>query len=156
MKVNLEFVENYCIKFLKDNYNLELIVPVKFNGRLITTLGAFVHKSKPLNPLYIEFNKKFVENAKLDDIISIIKHECIHYAMYMLNKPFYDGDKEFEEELTKHAASSTDQIQFYVERNVRVYKCKCREHIHLAIICPSVCNRCSKPLIYQGIRKQLA
>ncbi|MED1863271.1 SprT-like domain-containing protein [Fictibacillus nanhaiensis] len=128
-----------------------------FNGSLITTLGVFIHISDTLTPSRIEFNKKFIENGKYKDIISVIKHECIHYAMYMLGRPFKDWDKEFEKELQLHdAAPNTQDIDYYVERNVRVYKCKCREHIQFAIISPSVCTKCNYRLIYQGTRKQLA
>lgn len=143
-------IENFCKMFLKEQYDLMLVIPVKINSRLSSTLGVFFHGKGRNKPNRIEFNKKFMENGSTDDIIQVIVHECVHYALYMLDKPYNDGDSYFEEELIRHRAASTNKIEFSIERNVRVYKCKCTEHVFLSTIRPSTCTKCNSGLDYVG------
>lgn len=147
-------IENFCKAFLKENYDLMLGIPVKINPRLFSTLGSFIHGRGRNKPVELEFNKKFIDGGEIEDIIQVIKHECIHYALYLLDKPFLDGERYFEEELIKHGVPSTEIIHFSIERNVRVYKCKCTEHVFLSTIRPSTCLKCNSGLDYVGQRKQ--
>lgn len=156
MKMSQQEIEKYCREFLKDNYNLELSIPVKINPRLSSTLGRFVHYDGWGSPLHLEFSKKFLTSGKDKDIIDVLRHECIHYALYVLKKPFIDGEKYFEDELIKHGVPSTDVINFLTERYVRVYSCKCKEHVFLQTIAARYCLKCDSDLVYVGRRKQLA
>lgn len=153
--MNQSEIESYCKRFLKDNYNLDLAIPVVINSRLTSTLGVFIHSKIPMTPLRLEFSKKYLEYADLSDIIKLIKHECIHYALYMQNKPYKDGDAYFESELIKHGSNTTETVTFMIERNVRVYACKCHEHIYLSTITPKMCTACNTRLSYVGRRREL-
>lgn len=148
-------VEKYCKAFLKEQYNIDLYIPVKFNSRLTRTLGVFYYNAEKKTPSRLEFSKKFMENGKKEDIIKVIKHECIHFALFMLGKPFKDGDPYFESEIIKHDSIETDAVIFSIERNVRVYLCGCREHVFLSLISSKICTRCRQPLVYSEKRKQL-
>lgn len=148
-------IENYCKSFLKENYNLELDISVNVNSRMINTLGAFDYNGKTNTPIKLEFSKKFFENGIYSDKINVIKHECIHYALFILGKPYSDGDPYFESEIKKHNSCSTHTITFKTERNVRVYSCECQEHVFMQIISAKVCTRCNRRLYYIGRRKQL-
>lgn len=153
--MNQSEVESYCKSFLKDNYNLELTIPIKINSRLTSSLGRFIHTSKSRKPLRLEFSKKFLESGNPSDILKVIKHECIHLSLCVQNKPFDDGDEYFEAELIKHDSVATDVIRFKTERNVRVYECECAEHVFLQTIRPSRCNSCKARLTYVCRRKEL-
>lgn len=153
--MNQSEIESYCKSFLKDSYNLELAIPVIINSRLRSTLGQFVHTIKPLTPLSLEFSKKYLEYADRKDIIKLIKHECIHYSLYMQNKPHRDGDAYFESELIKHDSNATETVTFMTERNVRVYACKCKEHVFLSTITAKMCTVCKARLTYVCRRKEL-
>lgn len=148
-------IENFCKMFLKEQYDIMLVIPVAINPRLSSTLGVFIHGKGRNKPNRIEFNKKFIECGNMDDIIQVIIHECVHYALYMLDKPYEDGDSYFEEELIKHGVANTNEIEFRIERNVRVYKCKCTEHVFLSTIRPSTCTKCNSGLVYIERRKEV-
>lgn len=94
-------------KFLKDNYNLHLHIPIKRNNRLRTTYGRFV-MNKQMTPLRIEISGITLTYGHQDVIIGVLKHECIHYALHTLGKVSKDGDPYFESELKKHGAPSTN------------------------------------------------
>ena len=155
MGMTLKEIEVYCREFLKENYGLKLTIPVRLNSRLFSTFGCFVHGDGWDRPIRLEFNKKFITKGEREDIIKVIIHECVHYALYMHRKPFYDCDKYFEDELIKHGAPSDEHIDFKIERNVRVYTCKCKEHIFLQLIYPKRCLRCKTDLKYVGKRREL-
>lgn len=159
MKMSSDEIELYTRRFLKDNYNLELAIPVAINSRLTTTLGQFVHTRNKhtgeRKPVRLEFSKKFLENGKLEDILSTIRHESIHLALFILDKPYKDGMPLFESELKKHGANSTGTTELLIERNVRVYKCNCDEFVFLRTITPKICVSCRGKLQYAGRRKQL-
>lgn len=156
MKMSHAEIESYAKRFLKDNYNLKLTIPITINSRLSSTLAALVLMGKS-NPklIRIEFSKKYLIHGELDDIISTIKYESIHYALFTLGKPYKDGTTLFESELVKHGSNSTETSDLSYERNVRVYRCNCNEHIFLRTITSKYCTRCNADLRYVGRRKQL-
>jgi len=122
IKFKLEMV---AIKFLKENYDLKLEVPIVLNGRLKSKFGRFIHaphNSKNRISYSIEISKNYIEYQTWENVISTLKHELIHYALYELGKPYRDGEKIFESELAKHGSHSTGTLEFKGEMNI--YKCK--------------------------------
>lgn len=154
--MSLVEIEDFCRDFLFDSYGLSLSIPVCINPRLSKALGWFIHNDKTHTPIKIEISKKFLNGGNLDDIKSVLKHECIHYALYVNRKPFLDGDPYFENELLKYNACSTDTIDFKIKRNVRVYSCECQEHIFKALISRKYrCLKCKKYLEYKEAREEM-
>ena len=150
MEWGLEQIKGYARDFLKERYSLPLMVPVKINGRLQTTLGQVKMLDKD-TPLAIEISRKLIQKGKDEDIEGVIKHECIHYAMITLNRPSFDGDKEFELELVKQGAPATNTIKFPIERKVNVFECECQEHIMIRKrIGGFKCIKCNEYLRYKG------
>lgn len=97
-QTELEAVAN---EFLEENFNLGLYVPLEINNRLTSTLGrvtieVFRH-TKEVKPVRVSLSGKLVKYASREHVIDILKHECIHYALVMLNKPYNDNDSEFIE-----------------------------------------------------------
>lgn len=105
----LKDIEVYAKNFLKEEFDMDLKIPVEMNGRLKNVFGRFMHYNYPNRngSIKIEFSKDFVAYHPIEEIISTIKHECVHYALYELGKPYKDGDKYFEDYLKKVGADST-------------------------------------------------
>lgn len=95
--------------FLQEHYRLYLDIPIMRNNRLRTTQGRYVTKWDK-TPMRIEISGQTLEYGTYDAILGIIKHECIHYALHQLGKPYKDGTALFESELKKHGAPSTKTI----------------------------------------------
>ncbi|EPC8411117.1 sprT domain-containing protein [Bacillus cereus] len=122
IKFKLEMV---AIKFLKENYDMRLGIPIVLNGRIKRTFGRFIHaphNAKNRVSHRIEMSKNYIEHQTWENVISTLKHELIHYALYELGKPYRDGEELFESELAKHGSHSSGTLIFKGELNV--YKCK--------------------------------
>lgn len=102
-------LEDMCREFLIKEYGVSLTIPVKINNRLSRTLGRFVISAGGINNR-IEFAGRLLKYGTDKQVISVLKHECIHYALYELKRDFKDGQKDFENELIKHNSDSTNMI----------------------------------------------
>ena len=151
-------ITQYAKEFLKKAYNWDLDIPVIINSRLSRALGRYVH-SRLGQPLRIELSKKFLINGNLSDIHSTIKHECIHYVLHQMGKPYRDGMPLFESELAKHGSNSTGTVKLTMERNFNIYKCGCNEHKFKRALSNGgryhSCKKCKESLVYQGKRKMV-
>lgn len=99
---------SYANKFLQENYQMGMGIPLKINGRLKTVQGRFIsRRGQKFTPLRIELSKDLVEKASQEAILDTLRHELIHYALYMKGLPYKDGQSCFENELRKHNTSST-------------------------------------------------
>lgn len=130
---NIYQLKQYANKFLKDTYGMELIVPLTLNGRMKTTCGWFKHRKfrdgRKGEPLCIELNKFFVENNDSEIVLSVLKHELIHYVLYMQGKPHTDGHPVFENELRKQNAVSQSTISKYTieSKPTKLHYYRCEE-----------------------------
>lgn len=125
-------LERYADKFLAENYGMKLLVPLKLNGRLRTTCGRFVYTqyrngSKPSVPKVVDLNKFFVKNNEPTVVLDVLRHELIHYALFMQGKPHSDGHHVFENELKRLGVVSQRTIDKYnitsKPVNVSIYQC---------------------------------
>lgn len=101
--------------FLKENYNVTLHVPIKRNNRLRSTYGRFILRNNKAH--CIDLAGVLLDYGTEEVIINILKHECIHYALFMKQQPYRDGSSVFESELKKHGAPKTRKLlvgKFYV------------------------------------------
>lgn len=123
-------LEKYAEKFLKDNYNMEMEVPLELNARMSKTLGWFRYirySDGSKTPSRIQLNKYFVENNDPVTVVDVLRHELVHYACFMLGKPFGDGDAYFENELKRLGVVSQDTIDKYEikskPKSIVTYEC---------------------------------
>jgi SprT-like protein len=105
-------IENTARRFLKEAYGFELAIPVKVNGRMKSKHGCFWSKRGRKESVRIDIAKVYIENQDWETIYSTIKHECIHYVCYEMDKPYNDGDDYFESELKKHGSHSTRTVPY--------------------------------------------
>jgi SprT-like protein len=127
MELTMYQLQSYAKKFLKDNYNLDLVVPLQLNGRLNTTCGRFVSRryyDGRTEPKVVELNKTFAQNNEPTVVLDVLRHELVHYALFMLNKPNSDGHPVFENELRRLGVVSQNTInQYQIASKKQVYAC---------------------------------
>jgi SprT-like protein len=75
----------------------------------------------------VELNKFFVENNDPATVLDVLRHELVHYALFMQGKPNADGHPVFERELKRLGIVSQTTINKYAIQskpiNMQVYKC---------------------------------
>lgn len=117
----------YANKFLKDNYGMELTVPLELNSRLKTTCGRFISRryyNGHKEPKIVELNKTFVEHNEPTIVLDVLRHELVHYALFMLDKPHKDGHPVFENELKRLGIVSQGTIdQYKIASKMQIYAC---------------------------------
>lgn len=111
-------------KFLMENYNTELMIPIEFNTRLKRVFGRMCYKKKngQYIPEKIEMSVDFMQTHPKEHIIDILKHELVHYVLCEKQLPFNDGDKVFEDELKRLGVSRTHTYHYLGD--VHHYECK--------------------------------
>lgn len=103
--MNVEQLTKHAEDFLRERYEMELGVPVVINNRLRTTMGAFMRING--EPNCIEIAGCVIKYGADEAILDLLRHELIHYALYMKGEPYSDGHPHFERELEKHGVKST-------------------------------------------------
>ena len=119
-------LERVADDFLKENFNLTLDIPIRISNRMTSMHGKFV---QTVNRVTGETkSKEIVISSDLYNyhgyfkMIDTLKHECIHYALYTLGKPYSDGETYFENTLKKHGVSSTGTTAY--KGKAHLYTCK--------------------------------
>lgn len=121
-EITIEELTQLAEDFLRENYSMALEIPIKRNNRLRTTMGRFSRYGDDSN-MKIELAGFMFEYAAKEIVIDTLYHELVHYALYTLKEPHYDGHPHFEAELKRLGVSSTESnvVGAYV-----IYKCcKC-------------------------------
>ncbi|HLQ96685.1 MAG TPA: SprT-like domain-containing protein [Pseudogracilibacillus sp.] len=107
--MHMETLEKFAAHFLQEHYHISLSIPVERNNRLKSTHGRFVMKNN--RPQKIELAGHLLNYGAVDYIYGVLKHECIHYALFVLGKGHMDGDPVFEAELKKYHAPMTRTLK---------------------------------------------
>src|SRR5690625_4860603 len=95
-KYTVEWLEAEATKFLKETFGMKLLIPIVISGRMKRTFGLFRYYRHTKQPVDIRISKNLLENYNEEDILGTLKHECVHYALFMMGKPHRDGDFWFE------------------------------------------------------------
>lgn len=111
----IQNIEDFSIKFMKDNFDIDFNIPIIIDGRMERKLGTFFYRYDPFNeirkPVKIKLNKSFVLNALIMDsfyiVEDVLKHELCHYGLFVKGLPHKDGDEIFEKMLLKTKAPSS-------------------------------------------------
>jgi len=106
--------------FLRENYDMELGIPILRNNRLRTVMGRFIETYEGAADR-IEIAGFMFEYGVREIIIDTLYHECIHYALFERGEPNDDGHPHFEEELRRFGVGSTgtNNVGLYV-----IYSCQ--------------------------------
>lgn len=120
-------------KFLKGVFFMDLDIPLQLNGRLTKANGRFVYREFASGPRKgqkvassIQINTRYLQLALLDgergwdNVVSTLKHELTHYALFEQGKDFNDGDATFEMELKLRGIHSSGTMGYnlvYTDKN---------------------------------------
>lgn len=132
-KLENEMTEKLTVfanKFLKKYFDVELYAKICFNNSLKQTNGRTIISStlskNDWNKIELSgelLNLSSLDPKKYDYLYDILRHELVHYALYILNKDYNDGSKDFENTLHKLnicSSGSTDYKKF--KNSVREYR----------------------------------
>src|SRR5690625_1365459 len=123
MEKELKKLTEYAKDFLLKNYGLGFEIPIKVNNRLRRAVARYRYFRSTGEPLSIELSGRLMEYGTKHFKLSILRHELIHYAMHSLNRPYNDGHPEFEKELRRHEAPSTNQTRVGVSYLIKCGEC---------------------------------
>jgi SprT-like protein len=156
----------YSNKFLKDNYGLKLEVPFKINGRLRSTHGKFAYAISRSTGVRtaksVQLSKFLIENNSIETVLDILRHELVHYALFVLGKPNKDGHEYFEKELKRLGIISQSDIDNHLKRVVskprryNVYECgNCNIQFKRQRALSNggryhTCGKCRGSIVYKG------
>lgn len=105
-EITIEELTEIATDFLRENYGMELGIPIKRNNRLRRVQGRF-HASFTNESQLIDIAGFVFKYGTRDSVIDTLKHELIHYALLERDEPNDDGHPHFEAELRKHGVGST-------------------------------------------------
>lgn len=115
----------YARNFLRDEYEMDMSIPLVLNGRLKRSMGRFMYMREGNRPVRVEMNRDFVNNNDIDLILDVLKHELVHYALCYKGMDFSDGDSDFENELSRLGViSQKDVDKITIKSTKQVYDCK--------------------------------
>lgn len=122
--MNNHDLHKYADQFLRENFELKLEIPIRVSKRMKSKLGAFQVKlqNKKVVAKEIVMSESFLNNNSADTILDVLYHECVHYALYMLKKPYKDSDCEFNETLEHLGIAKTRTYKY--KGQAHLYKCK--------------------------------
>lgn len=114
-------LEDYAIKYMQEEFALEMGIPIKLNGRLTKGLGQFVYSYNE-GAVKIELSKKLVQYNDNETVLDVLYHELIHYALFLQGLPFDDRDQTFIEACESRNVGLTKTGRYKLERHV--YQCR--------------------------------
>jgi SprT-like protein len=117
---------DFAIKYLKDEFGLELNIPIEINSRLTRALGRFRYRrrGKQLEARCIELSKDLLSHYNKETILAVLKHELVHYALFELGLPHDDSSSNFKAACISRGVPLQHQIKACGK--VHYYECpKC-------------------------------
>ncbi|MET3658465.1 SprT-like domain-containing protein [Sporosarcina psychrophila] len=114
--MTIEELTEIASTFLRDNYAMDLDIPIVRNNRLRTVMGRFISAYRG-GATRIEIAGFVIEHGDRGIIIDTLYHECIHYALFERGEPNDDGHPHFESELREHSVGSSgiNRVGPYIE-----------------------------------------
>lgn len=118
--MTIEELTEIAATFLRENYGMELGIPILRNNRLRVTMGRFLYTRKG-GAECIEIAGFTFEYGAWETVVDTLYHECVHYALFERGEPHNDGQPRFEAELERLGvgATGTNRVGPYT-----IYKCE--------------------------------
>ena len=154
-ELNPAELHRYADKFLQENFGLQLDIPVRVSKRMKSKLGAFQIKlqNKKVVSKEIVMSNSFIMNNSPETVLDVLYHECVHYALYTLNKPYRDSDREFTETLERLGIAKTRTYKY--KGQAYLYECrKCSYQFTKRVKGYNkryICRHCRGKFIYKGM-----
>ena len=124
-QVTISHLEEVANEFLEENFNLSLNVPIRISKRMTSTFGSFIRTINNFTGITKEkeivLSYNLIKYQSYETTIDVLKHECVHYALFKLDKPFKDGQVYFENTLRRLGVSSTRTYAY--KGKAHLYSC---------------------------------
>ena len=122
--MNSDELHSCARKFLAENFGLTLEIPIRISKRMKSKLGVFQIKcqKKQVVSKEIVMSHTFLVNNSREIILDVLYHECVHYALYTLKKPYRDSDREFTETLERLGIAKTRSYKY--KGQAYLYECR--------------------------------
>ena len=117
----IQRLTDFANNWLQKTYGIKLEIPIEIRSSLKLTLGYFKYKQGEKEPLKITLAAKLFTYYSEEVVYDVLKHELVHYALYMLGKPHKDGHPYFESELKRLGISPTYTHQ--AKGFFHIYRC---------------------------------
>jgi SprT-like protein len=137
--------------FLEKEFEMELEIPIFINPRLKKVLGYFQYRKG--EALKIEMSQEFMGYADDEEVIDVLKHELVHYALFEKGLPHGDSDKEFKDTVDRLGIGRSNTIK--LRGKFHKYICDCcgysyhrKKRLSKGIYCKCSIN---SNLNYEGI-----
>ena len=129
----------YANNFLQTNFNIELYAKIYFNNSLKQVKGRTIFESNKEGYNEIELsgellNLSLLDPKKYDYLYDVLNHELVHYALYILNKKFSDGEDDFENTLHKLDVGSSGSTKNYKKFGNKVREYRSYMHMNYGLI----------------------
>ena len=113
--MTIEELTQLASDFLRENYGMELGIPILRNNRLSKAMGRYLRNYDGTSHS-IEIGGYIFEYATREVVIDTLYHECVHYALFERGEPHSDGHPHFEAELARLGVGATEtcNVGFYV------------------------------------------
>ncbi len=113
-KVDEKELLEYAVAFSKKHFNVDFNISLRISNRMTAKLGAFVIKTRHNRVINEEIvmSKTFIDNNPRHVILDVLHHECVHFCLYRLNKPYRDQDDYFKNTLKKLNISLTRTYRY--------------------------------------------
>lgn len=152
----VEYLTQYSLKFLSNEFGILDVPTIMINGRLKTKLGKFRatvwNNSYKPDEYEIHLSKELLIDGYLlkdfSQVLDVLKHELVHYALYVLGQPFRDTDKYFMDTLDRLNISHTETATLL--RKLCEHKCDCRTYATTQKKNRHKCARCNGKLEFTG------
>lgn len=122
--MNSDELHSCARKFLAENFGLTLEIPIRISKRMKSKLGAFQikYQKQQVVSKEIVMSHTFLVNNSREIILDVLYHECVHYALYTLKKPYRDSDCEFTETLERLGIAKTRSYKY--KGQAYLYECR--------------------------------
>ncbi|MEK4554977.1 SprT family zinc-dependent metalloprotease [Jeotgalicoccus sp. FSL K6-3177] len=122
--MNSDELHSCARKFLAENFGLTLEIPIRISKRMKSKLGVFQikYQKKQVVSKEIVMSHTFLVNNSREIILDVLYHECVHYALYTLKKPYRDSDREFTETLERLGIAKTRSYKY--KGQAYLYECR--------------------------------
>lgn len=147
----------FAYNFLLDTYGINgtpNIIISQYLNDCLARLEPFVDDDGN-DSVRIVVSTRLINYYDFDEILSIVKHELVHYAMALLGRGFKDGDHDFESELKRLNLPSTQDIK--LRGTVHIYSCNDGHdeiELHRTIkrtnVEDRICPKCKHPMKWKG------
>lgn len=103
-------------KFLKEHFDMKLNIPIVISNRMTAALGRFTFQigggGLVRKPIKISLAGQLLDNYNKDEILDTLYHELVHYALFVKNEDFSDGQANFENTLKRLNIKSTGTTEY--------------------------------------------